>query len=144
MHAPRHAHGRYVPHQEVSVLIPLTVLLPGGVGVLGYLRALPDSTVRRLYRNVLRARHRVQYSPFDNTPGGDALDAAMQHVREALVDVRGDKQTSTIKLGAARDVVQDYVCGRCDQALWSPSLRASLELIRHEPWPFPGCEGRYQ
>jgi len=62
---------------EVSVLIPITWMMPGRPGALAYLRSLPNSTVQRLHDNVMAVRTRTQYITEPGTPNGDAMDTLL-------------------------------------------------------------------
>lgn len=115
----------FVRHTDVSVLVPLSVFLPGGRGVLAYLNSLGEPAVRRLHHNVMRARGRVQYSPFNNTPGGgDALDATVHAVATVLTEVRASLG-GHLGPGRAQQVAEEYICGKCDALLFG--RRCDLE-----------------
>jgi hypothetical protein len=97
--------------------------------VLEYLRAVPEHTVRRLHQNVMLARHRVQYSPFGNTPGGDAIDAMVNHVAASLREVRSSASAS-LPPSAARDVVATYICEPCQPLLFDTPINCSATWAR--------------
>jgi len=66
------------PLDEVSVLVPVRVMGPGGMGVLAFLRSLSNATVARLHDNLMALRPRTQYASQPGTPGGlDAIDVSL-------------------------------------------------------------------
>ena len=69
---------RWFP-SSLHLLVPTSVFLPGGSGVLAHLRATSAETRARYHHNVMHARRQLQYAMHAGTPPpGDALDTALR------------------------------------------------------------------
>ena len=78
--------------RSMSVRVPLLACSEGGIGALGYLKALTADEVARLHENVLKYR-RDFYMPSDasaHEAQGDAVDAIVRRVAEHFMEDRAD------------------------------------------------------